>query len=285
MFLRGLLLLFTTITMAAQTSAMHSKTNTAAPITYELVSIHKSKPEARADDLHDAPEGIAASGVNIRNLLSEAYGFNIGPLLKEQIEGLPGWAESQRFAVEAKVDDSNVEHLAAIRKAQTYRLFVEAIMQRKPTPQEKMLQQLMEDRFHLKMHYEQRVMPVYKMIVANDGVKMNVAHPKDPEAGSLYYIRDKLSGLDGENVPPDFMVFMLSHEVGRPVVDQTNLSEHYDFKLRYAPNNNADTANTGEDNGPSIFTALQEQLGLKLVPAKEPVWIIVVDHVEMPTDN
>jgi uncharacterized protein (TIGR03435 family) len=278
MLARGFLLLCISLPVIAQTTAAPPTTDTAKPLTYELVAIHKSKPNAQGYDLDDTPEGFVAKAINLRELLSEAYGFTFGELLKEQIEGLPGWGDSQRFDISAKVDVSNLEQLKAIRKAETRAAFIEAMVHHEPPPEMQMRQHLMEQYFHLKMHYEQRVMPVYALTVARGGLKMAAATPKDPEHSSMELNNGK---FNGKNVPLDFIVFVLTRDVGRPVVNQTNLSGRYDFELNYAP----DEKTSGDDPRPSIFTALTEQMGLKLLPSKAPVWIIVIDHVEMPVDN
>ena len=144
-----------------------------------------------------------------------------------------------------------------------------------------MLQRLLEDRFKLKVHYEQRVMSLYEMTVARGGVKMKAAHPADPEHGSMSMSNGK---LEGDNVPMGFipMVFALSLE--RPVEDKTSTAGNYDFQLHWS--GIEDTQNSAtDDSAPSLFTAAQEQMGLKLQPGKGPVWVIVVDHAEMPSEN
>jgi uncharacterized protein (TIGR03435 family) len=215
-------------------------------------------------------------------LLSEAYGFSFLTLPKDQYVGLPSWAESQRFAINAKVDPGNVEKLQAIRKAQTMTVEIDAMVHRRPTPDMQMLQQLLQEHFHLKMHYEKRTVPVYVLTVAKGGTKMAVAHPKDPEQGSMSFDNGKFTG---ENVPADFIPFVLSLEVERPVVNQTNLSGAYDFAMTYTPQIQIKITGPTDETAPSVFTALTEQMGLKLVPDKQPVWVIVVDHIEMPADN
>ncbi len=84
-------------------------------------------------------------------------------------------------------------------------------------------------------------------------------------------------------------MFSLTGAVGRTVIDKTGLAGNYDFELKWTPEHgdqpSADSGQTDAQSGPSIFTALEEQLGLKLQPSKGPVQTLVVDHVEMPTEN
>ena len=96
----------------------------------------------------------------------------------------------------------------------------------------------------------------------------------------------QFSATNGEvkwaNSPLTDLTFLLAQETGRPVVDSTGLTGKYDFRLKYTP---ADHAATDESGRPSIFTALEEQLGLKLVPMKQPVEVLVVDSIAQPTEN
>jgi uncharacterized protein (TIGR03435 family) len=144
-----------------------------------------------------------------------------------------------------------------------------------------MLQRLLEDRFRLKVHYEQRVMSLYEMTVAKGGVRMKSAHPVDPEHGSMSMSNGK---LEGDNVPMAFIPVMFALELERPVEDKTSTGGDFDFELHWTGMGETGSDN-GENSAPSLFTAVQEQLGLKLQPGKGPVWVIVVDHAEMPSEN
>ena len=135
MLARGLVLLLASFPTIAQTAAAPSGAVAATSLSYELVAIHKSKPDARGYDTNNTPEGMTASTINLRELLSEAYGFTFGELLKEQIEGLPSWGESQRFDINAKVDVSNLEQLKAMRKATTMAVELDDMVHRRPTPE------------------------------------------------------------------------------------------------------------------------------------------------------
>ena len=88
--------------------------------------------------------------------------------------------------------------------------------------------------------------------------------------------------LTGDNVPMGFIPVMLALELQKPVVDKTGTGGNFDFELRWTGMGDTETNNS---DAPSIFTAVQEQMGLKLEPGKGPVWVIVVDHAEMPSEN
>ena len=189
----------------------------------------------------------------------------------------------QLFDVHAKVDSSELEKLKALKKAETMVVFAQEMTTRTPTLEMVMLQRLLEDRFKLKVHYEQRSMSVFEMTVAKGGVRMKPAHPEDPEHGSIGMSDGKLTG---DNVPLPFVALFLpmESEIGRPVTDETGATGNYDFELHWSGmRDSKDTGTTGSTA--SIFTAIQEQMGLKLTPAKGQVWVVVVDHAEMPSEN
>jgi uncharacterized protein (TIGR03435 family) len=124
-------------------------------------------------------------------------------------------------------------------------------------------------------------MPLYEMTVAKGGIHMKAAHPADPEHGSMCMVNGKLVG---ENAPMAFIPVILALELERPVEDETLVGGNFDFELHWTGMGEAG-GNGGDESAPSLFTAVQEQLGLKLLPGKGPVWVIVVDHAEMPSEN
>jgi len=248
---------------------------------YELVSIHKSPDRDTPWAMHNDPDGFTATSSRLRSLIAEAYGFSLGQLNDDQLLGAPEWAKTQPFDIHAKVDPANVDKLKALDKAATMMFEARAMASRTPTFRMVMLQRLLEDRFKLKVHYEQRTMPLYEMTLAKGGVKMAVAHPKDPEHGSMDMDPGKLKG---DNVPMSFIPVMFALVLERPVEDKTSTPGNFDFQLHWSQM--TDTPGNGtDDSAPSLFTAVQEQMGLKLQPGKGPVWVIVVDHAEMPSEN
>ena len=249
---------------------------------YELISIHKTK-DAKPWTIHDEPDGLVAESASLRSLIGEAYGYSLGQLSDKELIGAENWMNTQLFDVHAKVDSTNVEKLKALAKADTMMVTVRELATRSPSYRMLMLQRLLEDRFSLKMHYEQRVMPIYEMTVAKDGVRMKTAHPTNPDHGSMQMSNGKLTG---DNVPMSFIPKMLGlvSDVGRPVIDKTETEGNYDFELHWTTM--ADSGQNGTTGtGPALFTALEEQAGLKLKAGKGPVWVIVVDHAEMPPEN
>ncbi len=155
-----------------------------------------------------------------------------------------------------------------------------------PTKSEfrQMLQTLLAQRFNLKFHTETKEMPVYALVVGRTGPKFKKSAPDASDAG--------LSGVHGRNqtitLPRESMESLADHisnsfMVDRPVVDRTGLAGTYDIKLEATPEFRINRNSEPEDI--SVFIAVQEQLGLKLEPAKAPVQILVVDHIENPSSN
>jgi uncharacterized protein (TIGR03435 family) len=146
-----------------------------------------------------------------------------------------------------------------------------------------MLQVLLADRFALKVHRETRDMPVYVLTVGKGGRKFRES---DPEAPSNNY-----HGVNGRNqyvtlaqATMENLVDELSSQgTGRPVVDETGLTGHYDIRLEATPEFRISANPQPEDL--SIFTAIQEQLGLKLDPQTRPMDVLVIDHMEKPSQN
>jgi uncharacterized protein (TIGR03435 family) len=187
-----------------------------------------------------------------------------------------------------------------------------------------MKQSLLADRFKLKVHFEMRELPVYALVVAKGGSKVKTADPNasaaplyfppsggvaDPAQRSMHYANTfgpnhrlfVIGGAQGvlemtaKGMRMDNVAQSLEEVVddvgGRTIVDRTGLNGQYDFTLKWAPQQtasapaaNADSAAV-ENDAPSIFTALEEQLGLKLVPAKGMVEVVVIDSIERPSAN
>lgn len=207
--------------------------------------------------------GYSAKNVPAAQLISFAYGLKS----EGQLVGLPGWTDSERFDVEARMDEDDA---AAFQK-------LTGLQQREQSAL--MLRPLLADRFKLKIHHETRMLSVYALVVAKGGVKLRESHEPGNLDGmvtnrGLVYVRASRIGgrfLEG-----------LSDAAGRIVVDKTGLTGYYDIALKWTP----DGSQTSDPSAPpDLFTAVEEQLGLKLVPTIAPVDVIFVDHVERPTEN
>jgi uncharacterized protein (TIGR03435 family) len=194
----------------------------------------------------------------------------------DRILGAPDWAKSDKFDIAAKVDSSDV---AELQKLSQYQRGL-------------MLQALLVDRFKMVIHAETRELPVFALVIAKNGPKLKEATPEDK--GMMRLTRGMLVG---QGIPITFLANMLMHQSeleGRTVLDKTGLTGKYEVTLQWTPEDQtlpgpADgaqaTAPPSDASGPSIYTALQEQLGLKLESTKGPVEFLVIDHIEQPSPN
>ncbi len=232
--------------------------------TFEVSTV---KPNSATDNrvmLRILPGGgFQATGVTLKMLIAEAYDVR-----DFQVTGGPAWINTDRWDINAKV---------------------EGVTDRIPLDEFRpMLQKLLEDRFQVTVRREQKEMPVYALVPAKGGVKI---HPVEGEGGRIGMSR---GALTGEKIPIQMLARSLAQMVGRPVVDQSGLTGNYDFTLRYTPEigQGGPVAVPGgtpppetSGDGPSIFTALQEQLGLRLDSQKAPVEVLVISRVEKPSEN
>jgi uncharacterized protein (TIGR03435 family) len=174
----------------------------------------------------------------------------------DQIEKNPSWIDSECYVISARAEGDGDLGNDQLRL---------------------LLQNLLSQRFHLSLHREMKDFSGYALVVAKDGPKLDATKGVTVPG---YIGRD---GLRVRNTSTGALATMLVHTVGAHVVDKTGLTGRYDINLSFAPN--ASLATT-DSSLPSIFTAVQEQLGLKLIPEKVPVEMLVVDHVEkVPTEN
>jgi uncharacterized protein (TIGR03435 family) len=187
--------------------------------------------------------------------------------------GSPDWLRTDQYEIQAKIEDA----------------LYAAMQKMTPTQQREqvdlMEQSLLADRFKLKVHFETRDMPVYALVVAKGGPKLTPA--KDGESSRLSSLPDNEHGTEMTAIAVTLDQFAHSPlwgKGGRLVVDQTGLKGTYDFTLKWSSEQLVAGQESGVD-APSVFTAIQEQLGLRLVPSKAPVEVIVIDHIEPPSAN
>lgn len=252
----------------AQTTATPAPSSSPA---FDVVSIRPSGPGASGSDSTFRNEIYTATNATLKSIIQyDAYNI-AGP----QILGIPPALSSVAFDIQAKIDPA----VYAKMKTQSHEEFNRQFQQ--------MVQQLLADRFKLVVHPETRQLPVYALVIAKNGPKLQPA--KDPEAGtSLASQKGQLTakGASSAQLAQKF-TRSLANELGRIVVDRTGLTGRYDLTLKWTPEFDTAPLLNGEPDtsAPSIFTAIQEQLGLKLESAKGPVHVLVVDHAELPSEN
>jgi uncharacterized protein (TIGR03435 family) len=259
-------------------------------IVFEAASVKRSRPDGPGTSMFYSPGGrLTATSATLKQLVLLAYGVSerhnsgapaqnatiISTLTSDQITGGPGWVESEQFNVTAKADgNARVERMS------------------------QMLQALLADRFQLKVHRETRQLPVYVLLTAKNGARMPElkegscfvpGSDKPPEAvksgqrptpcGGFFFERDR---LDAGRVYMQQLAGALSNQLRRLVVDKTGLTGTYDVHLRWTPDESPGDTDSAD---PSLFTAVEEQLGLKLESQKGLVETVVIDHAEKPSEN
>jgi uncharacterized protein (TIGR03435 family) len=234
-----------------------ARAQTPAPA-FEVATI---KPAATPSDGHThinypPNDRFSASNITILALMQWAYGMPE----KQILEG-PAWLASTRFDIQAEADIG--EKMKTLTSEQGNEL------------KRRMVQALLADRFQLKLHPETRTLPAYDLVLAKGGEKLQ---PSKSNGKSIGVGR---THFNGEGLDMTSIAEELSKVAGRVVVDKTGLTGRYDFKLLWT----ADDAPATDGDPPTLFTAIQEQLGLKLESAKEPVPVFVIDHVDQPTPN
>jgi bla regulator protein blaR1 len=260
---------------------------------YEVASIKPNKSGGNMVRMMIRPDGLSAMGGTLQMLIENAYEIQYF-----QIVGAPKWVSSDRYDIEAKMDGAEMERLKTLSQDES-RL-----------ESKRMLQALLVNRFQLVVHRETKELPGYALVIAKGGSKLHEAKPGDTypngikgpdgKPGTGLMIMGGNGGpVTGQGISVESLRRLLSQQLGRTIVDETGLKGNYDFTLQWTPDERAgpmpgapqggdsrsDDALPPDSSGASIFTAIQEQLGLKLEARKVPVEMLVIDHVEAPSEN
>jgi uncharacterized protein (TIGR03435 family) len=220
---------------------------------FEVASVKPSAATGQAYRMGVEPAGnrFSARNVPLRMLILWAY-----DAAEWQVSGGPAWLDSERFDIDAKPE----------RPATREQTMV-------------LLQTLLAERFQLALHHESKEMPGYALVVEKGGAHLT---PTQSELGFQQAVRRGPPGqVTFVNVGMPRLSWFLKTQVGREVFDQTGLAGNYDFKLDWIPDNLAQA----DASGPSLFTAVREQLGLRLESRKGPVDFLVIDRAEKPAAN
>jgi bla regulator protein BlaR1 len=255
------------------------------PLSFEVASIKPSAPDERRMFLQLQPGGgLRVTNMTFKQILAFAYDVR-----DFQISGGPGWITSDRYNIQAHPEHASDDQAAAgdIRNMTDE--------QRKTLDQQvrERMRTLLADRFQLAMHRETKESPVYALVVAKGGSKLK---ENTDASGGRQGLGMRRGQLTGTAAPLPMLATVLSNMVGRPVIDKTGLTGKYDFELQWTPDPGQtlvpgalspgpDAPPPPDPNGPTLFTAVQEQLGLRLESQKGPVDLIVIDGVEKPSEN
>jgi uncharacterized protein (TIGR03435 family) len=235
----------------------------AATPEFEVATIKLVK-EPNPDRLQDRADGrrYTTRYTTLRDLIMMSYGLD-----PRQIVGGPAWVATDEYDIDAVT-------AGGVPAAGNWKV---------------MLQKLLADRFKLTFHHEQREMPVYALTVAKGGSKLKAADPNEQNGSGCAH----LGVCSFQNDPIEHFARWLQLVMDKPVVDKTGLAGAFDFTLTWTPDESqfgsmgirVPPAADNPNAPPGLFTAIQDQLGLKLEPAKIPAEVLVIDHVERPSEN
>jgi uncharacterized protein (TIGR03435 family) len=267
---------------------LQAQSNESVPPSYEVTSV---KATANGDPNRnitwdETPNGLMVTNVTPELLTRQAYG-----LMSYQIERGPEWIKQKTFDVAARIGDGESSRLQTLTKE-------DARAERRL-----MLQALLTDRFGLAVHDETKEGSVYELLVAKGGPKFKRTTEEAPVADGVAQANSTLAPyrppvvmenglLTFNGAPISALARFISQLIGRPVLDSTGLVGKYEFTLKWTLDEfdlpaivqqSDDTSS--EPTGTSIFTVIQQQLGLKLESAKGPVQSLVIDHIEQPSAN
>lgn len=243
----------------------------AAPTRFEIAVIRPTDPKADFMKLEFTLNGFTAHGVTCRQLIQEAYGM----YEENRLSGGPAWTGTQKFDIEARFDAGS---------ASSYKDL--SLNERRV-----MLRNLLAERFALVLHTEQKDFDAFALVINKGGTKFHEAEIHGASGAGRAGIR----GIDGlisvsypghlevRGMPMHGFAQAIEPWVGRTVMDETGLMGRYDLGVQWTPEGAGQSAS--EANGPTFFTALQEQDGLKLQPRKVPLESFVIDRIESPSIN
>lgn len=220
-------------------------------------------PDTAADTIHgflwwDSSNYWMFDNVSSLNLIANAYGLGM-----HQVIGVPRWAEIDRYGLAANLDRAKLEEFKTLSTDEQLR------------QQRLMTQAVLADRYQLKVHRETREMPVYELVVANGGLKLTEKVLERHQGSSFFSPQDWWANYG----TMEDLANKLAEPTGGVVIDRTGQgTKTFFYLLKWTSD-----SQSGASGDPSIFKALEEQLGLKLVPATDPVEVLVIDHIEKPT--
>jgi uncharacterized protein (TIGR03435 family) len=256
----GLLIRSSTVGAQTTSSPEPEATNAKAPA-YDVVSIKPDKTGSGQVDVWIDDGNFTAANLSLKMMILGAWGLKDAQLLD-----LPKWGDSARFDIKAKIIDPDKKALSAL------------------TPEQfrSMQQPILTDRFQLKFHRGKKVLPIYDLVVIKGGPKFKEATAAYNSEHTGFSIHNR--NLTATAVTLSSLADHLSDQVGRIVIDKTGLAGKYNLQLNWSPDDARPPA-ADTSTPPDIFTALEEQLGLKLQLGNAEIETFVIDHAEVPSEN
>ena len=256
--------------------------------TFEVASVKANKSGDGNGNLRGlGSDRVVATNMPVRPMITFAY-----QVAGYQLIGGPGWLTTDRYDINAKLEAPPTSVQPFIPGSTT------------PNPMQLALRHLLEDRFKLRMHRETRELDIYALVMARPGggpgpglkpttqdcsKAVEPQRPGTPPPGAPGQPFCGISGSPGRvkfgGLPAASFATALAGPAGRMVIDRTGMTGSWDFELTFAPENRGPDAPPADPNAPSFFTAIQEQLGLRLESTKGPVEVLVIDSVEKPVED
>jgi uncharacterized protein (TIGR03435 family) len=234
-----------------------------APDKFEVVSIRQTAPNEDSGSTQLLPDGFRWKNMPLSLLVKDAYDIQF----ERQLLGFPSGFDSQHYDIEARMSEEAASKWRALPEKQQWKVLA------------RMERGILADRCQFRAHYENTEQPIYELVIAKGGVKMARSTDEEHSSGqSLDRSHEVVKGTPGRQIVHQIPVY------DRVIVDKTGLGdEKYDFDLKWS--NGDEQPGDPAEGRPTLFKALEEQLGLKLVPAKGPVKSLVIDHIERPSPN
>ncbi len=239
---------------------------------FDVATVKASDPGATGAQVHNSRDGnqekLECLNLTLKELIMMAY-----RLRKEQVFGGPAWTGSEHFDIQAKY-----EAAAALDSKQP---LTDAQKEEKQRQFEERIRSLLVDRFQLSVKLETKEMPVYVMVAAKGGPKLQ---PAKDSSNDRHGTRSRRGTLTGTSSDLENLANALGYQFDRPVLDKTGIKGRFDYQLDWTPDPPPGATPT-EISGPSIFTALQDQLGLKLESQKVEMPFLTIERAEKPSAN
>lgn len=264
-FVYGLLFAWSYLWAGAQSAPASPSSSTLSGPDFGVATVKVNDTGSGSTRISINDDLLQVTNVRLDSMLEIAFDIR-----RDQVVGLPHWAQVDHYDIVAKVVDMTPEQLRGLSDQQ----------------RRAMLQQLLAQRFHLKTHIESRTLPLLKLTVDKGGIKFTEwqkpAEGQADKKGSMSVNNDVMTAI---GVPMGNLVRFLASQTHMPVVDETGLKGNYNFNLKWQREEEGPASGLHDQSLPTIYAALPEQLGLKLESAKGPVDVLVVDHIEEPTEN
>jgi len=252
---------------------------TPKPLEFEVASIKPHAPGETSSSTNLVSGGINATNITLRQLIVRAYDIQDFQLL-----GGPAWINDDRWDIMARTPDFVMPQDPNSLSDQQRKTIQEQMQER--------LRNLLIDRFRLAVRRETKDQPIYALVVGKNGPRLQPSRETGGNNGTSTNMTNGRGTATFTAVNMGVLAQQLARRTGRPVVDKTGLTGKYDFKLEWTADvgqpgavDGRPGANASEPAGPTIFTAIQEQLGLRLESQRGPVEVIVIERVEKPSEN